>query len=282
MEGNECYKFSTIKNYVAQTHAKDIEVILDIGANVGAISLMMHAYFPSAKIYCFEAVPEYFRLAHANTRHIPNVNVFQRAVTSQHLFVDDLGEVARDRPVRMRIMKGLPEAGPGWGGGSLVLPEDHTMIQTQEKVVGFEKMQQSVRPITLDRIVRLVLRLEKAHEIDLIKMDCEGCECCTLGCATLETLRRVRFITGEYHGIKRFFQIMQRKLFQTHKVSLIGDSQLGAFFAERLEGEKNGILNFNKEGMLMQRSWLCDIPIEWHHFNVQYVLPQDRVWHSLP
>ncbi len=63
MEGNACYKFSTIQNYVTQTNAKPIELALDIGANVGTISVMMRRYFPRAKVFGFEAVPHYYALS---------------------------------------------------------------------------------------------------------------------------------------------------------------------------------------------------------------------------
>jgi hypothetical protein len=75
---------------------------------------------------------------------------------------------------------------------------------------------------------------------------------------------------------------MEHKLFRTHKVNLIGQRGLGAFFAERLEGTRDGILRFQKDGMLVPRPWLADRPIDWHHFNEQYVPPGERYWHALP
>jgi FkbM family methyltransferase len=281
MEGNECYKFSTIKNYIAKTRAKEIEIALDIGANVGTISLMMHAYFPNAKIYGFEAVGEYYELARANTKHINQIKVYRRAVTAQHIFTGDNDNSSRTSPVSLVILKALPEAGPGWGGGSLVLPADDSVLTNNSNVAGFERINQPVRPLTLVEIVKIILRREHAEEIDLIKMDCEGCEHSAIGCSDMETLQRIRFIVGEYHGIKRFHYLMKEKLFRTHKVNLIGDGNLGAFFAERLDGERDGILKFDKRGMLMSRPWLCDVPIDWHLFDNSFVLDQDRYWHAI-
>src|SRR5688572_30106000 len=125
MEGNECYKFSTIKYYIELTREKDIEVILDIGANVCSISNMMRSYFPKAKIYAFEPVKEYYEFAYTNIKHDSSITLFNMAVSSQHLFADDLGEHPRNEPVSLRILKGLPEAGPGWAGGSVVVASDH-------------------------------------------------------------------------------------------------------------------------------------------------------------
>ena len=278
MEGNECYKFSTIKNFIAKTGGQEIKTILDIGVNTGDITLMMNTYFPQAKIYGFEVVKEYFDIAHSRTKHIGDIELFNMAFSSQHLFEDDLGAQPREEKADLRIFKALPEAGPGWGGGSFVVPEDHEMVAHFERVFGYEKLEDNVSAISLKEF----MRSKKLEEIDLIKIDCEGCEHSALGCADTETLKRIRFITGEYHGLEKFYQVMQAKLFQTHKVNLIGQSDLGCFFAERLDGERDGILRFDKSEMLSLRPWLCDIPIDWHLFNEEYVLNQDRYWHALP
>jgi hypothetical protein len=180
-------------------------------------------------------------------------------------------------PVELRVLKGTSEAGPGWMGGSVVLPEDHQLVSSGEMTPGFEKTAQHVSPVTLEQLIDS----EGLEEIDLMKMDCEGCEHSVLGCAELSTLRRMRFITGEYHGLERFYEVMKAKLFRTHKVNLIGTRSLGCFFAERLAGKSDGILKFDKEGMLVPRPWLCDGPIDWHLFNEEYVLLQDRYWHAL-
>ena len=70
-------------------------------------------------------------------------------------------------------------------------------------------------------------------EIDLIKFDCEGCETSAIGCASEATLRKIRFVVGEYHCLKRFYPVVDRVLASTHHVNLRGDPSLGAFFAER-------------------------------------------------
>jgi FkbM family methyltransferase len=277
MEGNACYKFSTIKNYIEKAHKKAIDIIVDVGVNVGDITLMMNAYFPHARIYGFEAVKEYHEVASSRTEHISNIILFNRAISSQHLYADDIGQRLREKTVNLRILKGLPEAGPGWIGGSVVLPEDHELVANTKTVFGFEKIAQEVSAITLSEF----MDSSDVEEIDLLKMDCEGCEHSVLGCAGIETLKRIRFITGEYHDIKRFYAVMQSKLFLTHKVNLIGTSIMGCFFAERLDGTKDGILKFDRTGMLLPRPWLCEFPIDWHIFNEEFVLAEDRYWHAL-
>jgi FkbM family methyltransferase len=277
MEGNECYKFSTIKNFIEKSNKKNIEIIMDIGANVGDITLMMNAYFPHARIYGFEAVKEYYDIAHSHTEHISNIKLYNKAVSSQHLFFDDLGERPRENFINLKVLKGIPEAGPGWLGGSVIIPEDHMLITSTQKVFGFEKIDQEVLPITLKEF----MDSEGIEEIDLIKIDCEGCEHPTIGCSDISILNRIRYITGEYHDIKRFYTVVQRKLSLTHKVNFIGTKVMGCFFAERLDGENDGILKFDKKGMLIGRPWLCEFPIDWHIFNEEFVLAHEKYWHAI-
>jgi len=241
----------------------------------------MRSYFPRAKIYAFEAVEDYFQAAQANTQRAEDIKLFKRGVTTAHLFFDDLGKRPRPSPVSLVSLKGLPEAGPGWRGGSLVLPADHEMLAATT-IRGYERTSQPVDPITLNEICTLIRKQEKTRVIDLVKFDCEGCECSALGCADIATLKAIRFMTGEYHDIERFYSIMQKKLFLTHKVNLIGSKDLGCFFAERLDGKKDAILRYDKSGMLLPRPWLSERPIDWHLFNEEFVPPEQRYWHALP
>jgi Methyltransferase FkbM domain len=281
MEGNECYKFSTILNYVQATGSRGIRTVVDIGANVGSICLLANSYFPDAHIYAFEAVEEYFRLACQNTRNVPGLRIFNQAVTSAHLFYDELGEHPRPHPARLSIFQGLPEGGPGWQGGSIVLPDDSAAFTSGNPSPGYFRSPQQVFPIALQQIWEMIERNEGVDEIDLVKFDCEGSECGVLGCSDPGLLRKLRFIVGEYHGIERFYEVMRRKLFSTHKVSLIGTASLGCFFAERRCGSADGILLQHNDGMLVPRPWLASKPLDWHIFNPRYVLPEDRTAHAL-
>ncbi|HUI11832.1 MAG TPA: FkbM family methyltransferase [Xanthobacteraceae bacterium] len=274
MEGNECYKFSTIRNFIAAAKAKDIGAIVEIGANIGDVTLSMHDYFPAARIIAFEAVTEYYEIAAARTAAIPNVTVHNKAVTAQHRFLDDLGERGRGEDEGLVILKVLPESGPGWLGGSMVLPRDDGRIADPGEVHGYLKLAQAVTPVTLAEI----MREEQLAEIDILKLDCEGCEYSVLG-TDADLLTRLRFIVGEYHGFDGFMTIVRRRLFQTHKVNLVGAKDFGCFFAERLDGQSDGILCHGKTGMPAPH--LGDTPVEWHPFNTRYVLPEERACHGL-
>lgn len=279
MEGNECYKFSTIQRYIAQTGASPVRLAIDVGANVGAVTRLLKAYFPSARVYAFEAVREYFEVARARTADLADVHVYHRVITSQHLYHDDFGREPRLRLEPLYILKAKPEAGPGWRGGSLVVPADKARdVHASRR---YKSYPSQARVYTLDQVIRITLRIQKAAEVDVLKMDCEGCEHSCLGSASESSLQSVRYIVGEYHGIQRFFRVMQERLFHTHKVSLIGDRKQGAFFAERRDGNRDGILLVNNTGMLRPRPWLGAVPLEWHLFNKRFVAPEERRSHAL-
>src|SRR5579863_9192594 len=208
MEGNDCYKFSTIRNFIAASPAKDVETIVEIGANIGEVTLLMHGYFPAARIIAFEAVKEYCDIAAARTRKIRSIAVHNKAVTAQHRFVDDLGATRRGEDIDLVILKGLPDGGPGWVGGSMVFPRDEQRVANPDDHYGYLKIDQPVTPITLAEIIEQ----EQLAEIDILKLDCEGCEHSVLGTADAGTLNRLRFIVGEYHGFDRFNAVMRNRL----------------------------------------------------------------------
>jgi FkbM family methyltransferase len=277
MEGNACYKFSTIRNYIERTGSPPIRTALDVGANTGEITVLMQSFFPDAHIHAFEPVAEYCAIARDRTAHLPNVEVHNAALSAQHLYFDDLGAHARPAPQALSILKGCPGAGPGWVGGSVVLPSDDELISRPRPPHGYERLGQAVRAMTLDE----ALSVHRIDVLDLMKIDCEGCEHSLLGAAPLGTLRRIRFIVGEYHELPRFYRMLTARLQLTHKVNLIGSAATGCFFAERLDGTRDGILRYDKSGMLMPRPWLAPFPIDWNLFDERYVLPDERAFHAL-
>jgi FkbM family methyltransferase len=238
-DGNSFYRFSVIRKFIERNHESAIATIVDIGANIGNTLLLMHAYFPKAQIVGYEPVPDYFAMAAERTRSIEQISVRNAAVTAQHLFYDDLGLQPRPCQMTMSLFKGVPDSGKGWRGGSRVVPNDDVIaISPAQAFPGYQRTEQPIEFLTLAGLVEQ----ESIGDIDLLKLDCEGCEHSVLGSADPECLRRIRFITGEYHGLLRFYEVMQKKLFLTHKVALDGTVAQGAFFAERRDGERDGVL----------------------------------------
>lgn len=270
LEGDSCYRFSTIRDYIQKTGSESIRTVVEIGVNVGGITLLINDCFPSARIYGYEAVEEYCEIATQRLKHLAKVSILPCAITSQHIYYDDLGRHRRPTPCPMVLLKASSGSGAGWLGGSAVLPE--TDCPNPCCRPGYEVIHCDLRPTTLQEVVEYVISKESVTEIDMLKMDCEGCENSVLGASSLDVLRKFRFIVGEYHNIGHFFNVMRNKLFQTHKVNLrVSSSSAGAFFCERLDGAKDGILKFDKTGMLQLRPWLAEFPLEWHVFNPEFV-----------
>jgi FkbM family methyltransferase len=236
MQLDSFYRLPMLKTFVEPSNDLAIKVIVDIGVNVGDTLLLLHRYFPEARIIGFEPVQEYFDVALRRTEAIKQIELHNKAVTADHLFFDDLGEKPRPCPMALAIAKALPESGPGWRGGSLIGPIDHELLAAGISVPGYRRIPQPVVAITLAEVLGAI------GDIDLMKLDCEGCESSVLGSADLESLRRVRFMTGEYHGLDRFYRAIRNRLFLTHKVCLGGDLTLGSFVAERRDGERDGML----------------------------------------
>ena len=165
-------------------------------------------------------------------------------------------------------------------GGSQVWPVGHFGADANLGP-GLTELAEQVHPLTLDDVLNELLINSIGSDLDILKLDCEGCEHSVLGCISPSTLKRLRFVVGEYHGLARFYKIMEGNLFSTHKVSLIGDSELGCFFAERRDGNKDGILKYDNAGMLELRPWLCPFPIQWHVFNEKYVISEEKRCHAL-
>lgn len=194
-----------------------------------------------------------------------------------HLYHDDLGAQPRCQTVSMHIYKGLPAAGVGWRGGSKVLPAGAPCPNPDY----YEPLPESVVVLTLDEAVCAACALSGSSEVDFMKMDCEGCELFAIGCASQSTLKRIRFIGGEYHDIERFYEVMVAKLYRSHYVNLIGNAAIGSFFCER-KGATRTILEPSREGMLQSRPWLTKKPIDWHVFRDEFVLAEERPMHALP
>ena len=73
MQPDAFYRLPTVRNFVRDSGGRDIRVIVDIGANVGDMLLLLHDYFPNARIIGFEPVREYFDIALQRTQAIGRI-----------------------------------------------------------------------------------------------------------------------------------------------------------------------------------------------------------------
>src|SRR5690242_719707 len=147
MSADSFYQFLAIKKFVARRGEKEIKIIVDVGVNIGDVTLRLHHHFPEARIIGYEPVAEYFAAALKNTSDIEQVGLHNKAVTAEHRYFDDLGQEPRPREMDLVIAKALPESGSGWRGGSLIGPADHALLTSGIPVPGYQRLCQPVVPI---------------------------------------------------------------------------------------------------------------------------------------
>jgi len=223
------YKLRTIQRYVKDTGLPLVRHAVDIGANLGLTTVAIHNSFPGVAIHAYEAVEKYAEAAKKNVGDRRGVEVFTEAVTYQHLFEDDLGEVPSEGELVILEGKG-PESRTSWVGGSTVVRNRENL---RYNTSSYTLTHPNMHLITLDDVIERV----PAAEVDYMKFDCEGCEYSNLACVDENQLRRVRFISGEYHNSMRFYPSIQKVLMKTHRVWLSGHVHCGGFFAVRRDME---------------------------------------------
>lgn len=240
-----------------------IRTIIEIGTNVGNQTLEMLSYWPQANIWSYEPVEPYRTHAHNRLLAFSNVQVIKQAVTALHLYKDDLGEIVQDNP---DLQIHFAVAGAGCEGGSRIQPAGKDFDPTYYRLEN-----DPVSPISLDEACK------DFAQIDYMKTDCEGSESSFLGCASEDTMNKIRFIGGEYHELPRFWNVVKNKLFKTHLVSLVGDANLGSFFAERRSDKETLLVKTPLLPVVHQHLQIAE-PIWWNVFDAQYI-PADQRWY---
>lgn len=145
--------------------ASDGDVILDIGAHVGIVSIYLAKRWPGARIYAFEPVSENYARMERNIKAnaVTNVKAFQLAVSGN------------GRSLRLRGDLRLNSGGiSAYAGGNGRVWK--------------------VASVTLRQIFTS-LEIERCR---LLKIDCEGAEYEILESAG-ELLKKVDYLAGEFH-----------------------------------------------------------------------------------
>lgn len=145
----------------------EAQVIVDIGANIGAATVFFAANHPRARIFSFEPTPSTFELLARNAASLPQVKSFPFGLSDQD--GECLIYQGNQDSVTNSILKSPEASGPG------------TRIQLRNALE--------------------VLQSEKIDRIDILKIDTEGCEV-----PILQTLRcllpEVGVVFLEYHSEK--------------------------------------------------------------------------------
>ena len=162
--------FSGDNNYAAPITI-DPEVIFDVGAHIGIISVYYSVMYPRAKIYAFEPFPENYNLLKINA-----------GLNSDKIIPLPMGLGSKEGHFNYYFSK-CPF---NFGDGSF-------------KNIGCDKRKKSRLPVTT---IRKFIREEKIKKIDILKVDTEGMEFDIITNIPTGVLKKIKLIVGECHGIK--------------------------------------------------------------------------------
>lgn len=200
-------------------HTRDIEYIVDLGANLGAAAFKFQTFYPKAKILVCEPEPELMKYAKLNTGN--KLTYVEKAVIG-----DDRKEVT------FNVCK--------WAGNGHV---DGNFRWDLFAPMGSKKIAEiKVPACTLKDLVDEY----NFPRIDLLKIDTEGMESQILK-AYKPYLKNVKYIRGEWHGdVEK--SLIREILQDTHNVLLESEQEThGGIFAElRKDLDKPKILKENK------------------------------------
>lgn len=157
------------------------EVIVDVGACIGAFERLARHRSPDASIFCIEVCPENIPILQANVS--PQTRVIQAAVSY------------RSEP--LSLLNAVFPKCDSTGGSILCTAEELDRIEPDVNLRSYHPDRRFIEPITLEQM----LDRHGAEAIDILKLDCEGSEFDILEHCDLD---RIRMIVGEYHGWERF------------------------------------------------------------------------------
>lgn len=182
----------------------DTNIFIDIGANIGAVSIKVASFNDTRekkiKVIAYEPLTENIRLLSHNTkinRKESEIKLIQKGVWSKKdtLLITDAG------------------------GSSSVLPEKFT-----------NQAQESIEVISLED----VFFENNISECDVMKIDIEGAEYNVINSSSIETLRRIKYLTLEFDGgHESEFGEMTTKLAEVFNLHIIGRPSTGGYIYGR-------------------------------------------------
>ena len=155
---------------------KEGDIVIDIGANVGMVSILLAKKFPFLKIYSFEPLKENY------DNFIKNIelnNIPKGVITAENKAVTKDG-----RLITMSINRANK------GGSSTTDVISVNSIMTKEN--------SQVESITLEEIFKKY----NINKLKLLKIDCEGSEYEILYNVNTDILNNIENLIGEFHENK--------------------------------------------------------------------------------
>lgn len=165
------------------------EVVVDVGAHIGAFARKWHGKNPEAKIYCVEVCPENLPALRANVGDFADIQ--QAACTYE------TGPLA--------LLNACYSNCESTGGSTVVSDTGGTLLAPQDAGRYLED-RRPIQRVTLEDIMSALA----VDHIDVLKLDCEGSEYSILEHSPAVHDGRVRFVLGEYHGVARWNEFRAR------------------------------------------------------------------------
>mgnify|MGYP004559044787 FL=1 len=156
---------------------KDGDVVIDIGGNIGMVSIYLAKKYPFLKIYAFEPVKQnyenFLKNIELNNINKDIIKVFNLAITK------DRRDVILTSPFNNSGASNIYNNFRG--SGNIILNNDI-----------------SIKSITFDDI----FSNNNISKCKLLKIDCEGAEYEILYSANVENLKNCEYMRAEFHGKK--------------------------------------------------------------------------------
>lgn len=168
----------------------DVRLVLDVGAYHGSFTRLVNSLYPTALVHAFEPNPDsYARLTKtASGKFYPVAVGISGVVTFRMGLVPSCSAVdGAKKPQRGELRK------------------------------------IAVKSVNLSEFIANKC---KDRVIDILKIDCEGCEAVILESLSLGQLRGIYYITGEWHGQDQIDRVVAA-LSQTHTVEVITSRKKG-------------------------------------------------------
>ncbi len=170
----DCYGLSKID-------FKKNDIVIDIGANIGIVSIYLAKKYPFLKIYSFEPFKVNYEsfIKNIKANQIPEgiINPFNMAVTKD------------GRNIVMKTVDVL-------NSGSFTVDFQKDKVDLNCKDI--------VQSTTLDNIIETVLAANEQNHIKLLKMDCELSEYEILKNTKIDNLKKISYLSAEFHEKKGF------------------------------------------------------------------------------
>lgn len=177
---------------------KEGDVVIDIGANIGVVSIYLAKKYPFLKIYAYEPVVENYNnfIENIKLNKVPEgrIYAFNMAVTSDE----------RDITMNINVLN---------SGGSSV-----------ENIVaiGAKPDNNNIKSISLENI----LNTNNIKKVKLLKIDCEGSEYEIIKNTNPDKLKDIIMIRGEFHENKTLTQEYDAEELLKYTKQYIKDCQI--------------------------------------------------------